>query len=152
MKRQPGFWLPPCPKPEEAGVGEDALSRLANSISPAAFEVAAQKAAQMGIPYGNSEVFEEACSNRSSGGSSSREVSANFDSIEDDQLYRVARALYQSGQPEQRVELNDGSVAELYPDDLAILYVRSGRSMDHVDIQAARSVRELDTLWSGLFE
>jgi len=151
MKRQPGFWLPPTPKPEEAGVGEDALSRLANSISPQAFEVAAQKAAAMGIPYGNSEVFEEVCGGRP-GASSGREIQANFDSIEDDQLYRVARALYQAGQPEQRVELDDGSVAELYPDDLAILYVRSGRSMDHVEIQAARSVRELDAMWARFFD
>lgn len=152
MKRTPGQWMPPVEKPEEIGVGDNALSRIANSLSPMAFQEAARKAAAMGLEYGNSGVIEEEgpAYQESQGGGG--HVEANFDSIADDSLYRVARALYNAGQPEQSVELRDGVVAELYPDDLAILFIRGGRSMNHVDIRTARSVRQLDDMWSQIVD
>jgi hypothetical protein len=155
MKRTPGFWLPPVEKPEDAGVGDDALQRLANSIPDFAFQTAAMRAQQMGLEYGNSEIFDQ-----SAEGYDEREDSrnaqtgpgdsANFDSIQDDDHYRIAKALYKSGNPEQSVDLGNGTIAELHTDDLAILFVRQGRSMNHVDIRVARSIRALDEMWSQL--
>lgn len=155
MKRTPGFWLPPVEKPEDAGVGDDALQRLANSIPDFAFQVAAQRAQQMGLKYGDSEIFDQSEEDYEERGDSRNAQSgssapANFDSIQDDDHYRIARALYKSGTPEQTVELGDGTVAELHTDDLAILFVKAGRSMHHVDIRVARSLRALDEMWSQL--
>ena len=131
MRKTPGFWLPPNEKPENAGVGDDALQRLANSIPDFAFQTAAMRAQQMGLEYGNSEVFdrsdgeyEEDPHQIRTGAQDSSRASANFDNIQDDNHYRIARALYNAGQPEQQVELDDGTVAELYPDDLAILFIK----------------------------
>jgi len=79
-----------------------------------------------------------------------QEAAVNFDNIQDDHSYRIARALYQSGQPDDRIEFSDGGCAELYTNDLAILYITAGRSMDHVDIRTYRSVRGLDGAWEDL--
>jgi hypothetical protein len=157
MKGHPGFWLPPVEKPEDVGISsEGSLNRIANALPSAAFEMAARKAQSMGLEYGNSEVFQEDGSEgyypeeQGYGGGGGGHVEANFDSIADDDLYRVARALYKSGQPEQSVEMDDGTVVELHPEDLAILIIRQGRSMNHVDIRSARSIRHLDQMWSEI--
>lgn len=158
MKGRPGFWMPPVDKPEDVGISsEGSLNRIANALPEVAFQIAAQRAQQMGLEYGTSEVFDGAQDDGypdergyGGGGGGSSRVEANFDNIADDDLYRVARALYKSGQPEQSVEMDDGSVVELHPDDLAILIIRQGRSMNHVDIRMARSIRQLDQMWSEI--
>jgi hypothetical protein len=157
MKEHPGFWLPPVEKPENVGISsEESLNRIANALPEAAFQIAAQRAAQMGLEYGNSEVFDgdqdypDERGYSGGGGGGGKQIEANFDGIADDDLYRVARALYKSGQPEQSVEMDDGTIVELHPDDLSILIIRQGRSMNHVDIRVARSIRQLDQMWSQI--
>ena len=156
-KRNPGTWEPPDQKPAEFAVthSESALERIRNSTSPMAFSVAAQRAQAAGLEYGTSEYVLDDLQLGSGGvpssvGGGMGRVQANFDNIVDDYQYRVAQALYKSGNPESSVELPDGTLAELYPEDMAILFIRAGRQMDHVDIQTFRSVRGLDDTWGDI--
>ena len=156
-KERPGFWLPPEGKPVgDVGLeGVSSLERIKNATSPAALQIAASKAAAFGTDFGNSGVFGDINRQYSTGvggGYSPQPAApvANFDAIRDDHNYRVASALYNSGQPEDRIEWDDGSSSELYTRDLAILHIRAGRQMDHVDIEVFSSVRELDERWGSL--
>lgn len=156
-KRLPGFWEPPCVRPDEFAItdSETALDRIAANTPEMAFVVAAQRAQAAGLEYGTSGLVPVALPNSSTQGfggapGGGRSVQANFDNIADDYLYRTAQALYNAGSPEAQIELPDGTLAELYPEDMAVLFVSAGRNMDHVDIQTFRSVRGLDDAWEDL--
>lgn len=157
-KRIPGVWEPPIPKPEEFSVNasKSALDRIREATPEMAFQIAADRARAAGLPYGDSGVVDVPGRGMGGGGfggqgaPSSRTIQANFDNIMDDYAYRVAQALYNAGDPDATLELPDGTQAELYTNDLAILYVTAGRTMDHVDIHTFRSVRGLDGAWEDL--
>ena len=155
-KEQPGFWLPPEGKPSgDVGLqGQSSLERIKNSTSPAAIQIAASKAQAFGTDFGNSGVFGSVSQQpTASGGGFAPQPAApqaNFDAIQDDYSYRVASALYHSGQPDDVIEWEDGSVSELYSRDMAILHISAGRQMDHVDIENFSSIRDLDARWQNL--
>jgi len=156
-ERVPGRWAPPIEKPTEFAVSnsQSAIDRIRDATPEMAFQIAADRAHAAGLPYGDSGVIN--LPGRGGGGSGGhggggRGIQANFDNIpdDDDYGYRVAQALYNTGQPDAQVQLPDGTSAELYTNDLAILYVKEGRTLDHVDIQTFRSVRGLDGAWNDL--
>jgi hypothetical protein len=157
-KEQPGFWLPPNGKPEgDVGLeGLSSLERIKRATSPAAVQIAASKAQAFGTDFGNSGVFGQISQQTQGypGGfqpqAQQAPPPANFDSIQDDYNYRIASALYNAGQPDDQIQWDDGSVSELYTRDMAILHVRAGRQMDHVDIETFASVRELDARWQSM--
>jgi hypothetical protein len=156
-KRMPGVWEPPTSKPEEFSVNasKSAIDRIRDATPEMAFQIAADRAQAAGLAYGDSGVVQVpgrggGASFGGQGGAPSRTIQANFDNITDDYQYRVAQALYNAGDPDARIDLPDGTQAELYTNDLAILYVMAGRSLDHVDIHTFRSVRGLDGAWEDL--
>jgi len=151
-KENPGIWEPPEGKPEEYGLMDNALARIAQNTSGAAFEIAADRAKAAGMEYGTSEVV-STIAPRNTGmgpGQALNQRQANFDSIEDDYQYDVATALYKSGQPDQSIELKESVAAELYTEDLSILYIKAGRTLDHIDIDTFRSYTGLSNAWNEL--
>ena len=155
-KTRPGHWEPPSGKPEEftiTGSGS-ALDRIAASTPDAAYEVAAQRAANAGLEYGTSGVVPNTPEPSQRGATSlqarTQTASANFDNIQDDYNYQIATSLYKAGSPDESLQLPDGTQAELYSEDMAIMFITAGRTMDHVDLQTYRSVRGLDAAWDEL--
>ena len=149
-KNNPGKWDPP-PKPEEAGLVDSALARIAQGVPNAAYSIAANTAQAAGVEYGTSDIVNAAPAPiHAPGGALSNQKQANFDSIKDDYQYKIASALYKSGQPDGVLEFDGEIVAELYSEDLSILFIKSGRTYDHVDIDTYRSYTGLSTAWNDL--
>ena len=96
-KNNPGKWDPP-PKPEEAGLVDSALARIAQGVPNAAYSIAANTAQAAGVEYGTSDIVNAAPAPiHAPGGALSNQRQANFDSIKDDYQYKIASALLLSG-------------------------------------------------------
>lgn len=77
-------------------------------------------------------------------------LAVDFEDIEDDWAYRLARELY-GAQPSDEIQVGRESFL-LFPEDMAILRVVARRSIDLVDIETFRSERGLNDFWEEVLE
>jgi hypothetical protein len=156
-KSIPGFWEAP-PKPVvDYGLGmSDSLSRIQANTSQAGVELAARKAASFGLKFGDSGVFGDIQPRQAAyqplpmAQQSAPQPQANFDMIRDDYSYRVASQLYAQGGSNDSLESRNGTVYELYENELAILKITAGRTAEHVDIELFEDTSELYDAWDHL--
>jgi hypothetical protein len=156
-KAMPGFWEAP-PKPEvDLGLGmSDSLSRIQANTSPAGVELAARKAAAFGMRFGDSGVFGDIQPRQAAyqplpmAQQSTPQPQVNFDMIRDDYSYRVASQLYSQGNCNDSLEGRNGTVYELYENELAILKITAGRTAEHVDIELFENTSDLYDTWDHL--
>ncbi len=148
-KQNPGQW--DCVgKPDAAylGVLDGGMQRIQGATSQfATTNIPAGAPGMHGMPGAQPMQYNR---NAASQPMQTQEDSVSFDNIEDDMMYRMARALYQSNMPTDRIEFENGRQLELYEQDLAILEIKQGRTNSHVDIETYPSFRALLSVWDEL--